>query len=443
MFDPKDIWRLRFIEQQPESSHPSQKIFHPRLGDLSKHNAVIIRGRDHEKYHYVELTPLYIHLSVTGRCQASCQGCINTAFNTAGSNSNSRNTAPFRDTDPIRDANCIANLIKENPEETVTICLYGGEPLLAREKMQALIENVNQHNLPNTIRYMLYTNGELLEKATVSHPKMMHEIWLYSVSIDGTSEQHERIRRGTNLKHIHEGLAAIKKIKQGQVLMWSTLREEQSLIDCFTEFIHLFEQRLVDQFFWHWVESGEPFQNLAGYADSYEKDLQQIMDVYIANLKKGALLPITHINELVLYFLSGKRRKSTACGVEIARNYDIVDGLIHSCADLPPQYAIGSIAADGSPDLTPQDLSWLTHYKKDLGCNKCGVHSYCGGRCPVQAATGSFERLLQYCQLMRLHVSTVSDYLDEIVAALEEHNLSPQYIYDHSAYYVQFTDGTP
>jgi hypothetical protein len=71
------------------------------------------------------------------------------------------------------------------------------------------------------------------------------------------------------------------------------------------------------------------------------------------------------------------------------------------------------------------------------------VHAYCGGRCPVQAVTGSIARLHQYCQLMRLHVSTVNDYLDEIVSALENHAITPQYIYDHSAVYVQFTDGTP
>jgi len=160
-------------------------------------------------------------------------------------------------------------------------------------------------------------------------------------------------------------------------------------------------------------------------------------------LKTGILLPITHINELVLYLLSGKKRKSTACGVELARNFDIVDGMIHLCADLPPQYAIGNIDADGFPHITPQDLSWLTNYKNDLDCSKCGVHSYCGGRCSVQAITGSFDRLLQYCQLMRLHVAIVDQYLDEITAALKNHNMTLQYIYDRSAFYVQFTDGTP
>jgi radical SAM protein with 4Fe4S-binding SPASM domain len=442
MLDSDDISYYRTLDQSSEPGKP-QIIHHDRLGDLSAHNAFIMHGRDKVKFRYTETFPLYIHVSVTGRCQARCRGCINIAFNAPVNGKSTINNAPFKDTDPVRDAHCIVNLIKENTNETATICLYGGEPLLASDKMQSLIENITNAELPHTVRYMLYTNGELLEKSIRSHPEMMRSIWLYSVSIDGTRVQHERIRRGTNLDRIHAGLAAIKDIRQGQVLMWSTLREDQSLLDCFNEFTCMHDRGLVDQFFWHWVESGTPFAELAKYAARYEKDLQHIMDIYIAKLNAGTLLPITHINELVLYLLAGKKRKSTACGVELARNYDIVDGKIHSCADLPGQYSIGTIAADGTPNITPQDLSWLTNYKNDLGCKKCGVHGYCGGRCPVQAFTGSIERLRQYCQLMRLHVSIVNEYMDEIASALVSHAITPQYIYDHSAFYVQFTDGTP
>jgi hypothetical protein len=53
------------------------------------------------------------------------------------------------------------------------------------------------------------------------------------------------------------------------------------------------------------------------------------------------------------------------------------------------------------------------------------------------------ERLKQYCQLMRLHISIVHDYLDDIIAALEKYAITAQDIYDQSAYYTQFTDGTP
>jgi len=356
MFESNDIPIYRPLAGSAAPDKP-QIIYHDRLGDLSAHTAFIMRGRDKTKFKYSETAPLYIHLSVTGRCQARCQGCINVAFSTAANKDSTRENAPFKDTDPVRDARCIVELIKENAQKPATICLYGGEPLLASDKMQTLLENIAGAGLPNSVQYMLYTNGELLEKSILSHPEMMRSIWLYSVSIDGTREQHERIRRGTKLEHIHAGLAALKNVRQGQVLMWSTLREDQSLLDCFNEFAWLHDRGLVDQFFWHWVESTTPFAALSQYAARYEKDLRHIMEIYVAKLNRGILLPITHINELVLYLLAGKRRKSTACGVELAGNYDIVDGQIHSCADLPPQYAIGTVTADGTPDITPHDLS--------------------------------------------------------------------------------------
>ena len=438
-----DIPCIPDVPSGPEPTKP-QIILHEKLGDLSLPGAFVMPRCSGGRVSYAETLPLSIHLSVTGRCQARCEGCINTAFsNAAAGGRNSRENGLFEDTDPLRDGRCIAALIRESGGETATICLYGGEPLLAPAKIAALIDTVQKEGLPNDVRFMLYTNGGLLAQTCRSNPEIIQAIWLFSVSIDGTRKQHERIRKGTDLARIHEGLAAIKNIRQGRVLMWSTLREDQSLLDCFNEFMYLHGKGLADQFFWHWVESGKPFVSLAEYGSRYEKELHHIMAVYVGELQKGALLPITHINELVLYLLAGTVRKSTACGVELARNYDIVGGRIHSCADLPEQYAIGTIGADGTPTVAAADLAWLTAYKKDLGCRKCGVHAYCGGRCPVQAVTGSVARLRQYCQLMRLHVSVVHDHIADIIDAMETHSISAQDIYDRSAAYVHYTDGTP
>src|SRR5210317_1958805 len=160
MLKSTDIPDFRSLEQSSEINKP-QIILHESLGDLSLHSSFIIHGVDKDKFKYTETHPLYIHLSVTGRCQASCQGCINIAFNTTANESGQVRT-PFLDTEPLRDARCIGNLIKKHPGETVTICFYGGEPLLAPDKMLSLIENITDEDLPNNLRYMLYTNGELL-----------------------------------------------------------------------------------------------------------------------------------------------------------------------------------------------------------------------------------------------------------------------------------------
>ncbi len=394
------------------------------------------------EWHYQERNPAYIHLSVTGKCYARCKGCVNTLVS-FGCFSEGNDLRPISDTNPARDAACIISLLKEQHTKEAAICFYGGEPLLVTDKIYQVVRAVNQAKLPQTIRYMLYTNGDLLKKAVTTHPELMRDMWLFSISIDGRAEQHERIRSGTNLAKIHDGLTALKEIRTGTVLMWSTLREEQSLADCYAEFIDLFKKGLADQFFWHWVETGEPFADLPKYSVQYEADLIPIMDQYIDWLQNGKILPITHISELVLFILSGNKRNSSACGVELFQNYDLIDGKIHSCADLPTDMAIGHIDEQGNPHFKPHDLSSLVAYKKKLGCYQCGVHDYCGGRCPVQAHITCGERLLQYCQLMRLHVGIVNEYIDKIASAMESRRITAQQLYDQSAFYAQFTDVTP
>jgi len=418
------------------------RLIHSHYGDLRHHLAVDMQSPTSIRQHLQLSSIPYIHLSITGRCHARCQGCVNAAI-TASYGGDRRDIIPIQDTDPQRDAACISHLIRDMGPGPVVICLYGGEPLLRTDKIADIYTLLKESDLPNQIRFMLYTNGDLLTKAIAAIPEIMAEMWLYTVSIDGREKQHNTIRLGTNLSRIHEGLATLRPIRRGTVIMWSTLREEQSLADCYAEFLYLSDNHLVDQFYYHWVETREPFADLQRYAKRYAKDLKQIMDDYVRALENGKILPIVHVNELVAYLLTGQVRGSSACGVELPGNYDLLDGKIHSCADLPPELAIGTIDASGRPHLNGQDLTFLIRYKDELQCYRCGVHAYCGGRCPVQAYAGGKVRMQQYCQLMRLHVGTIKDYLDKIITAMEKHDLAAQDLYDASGCFAQFTDVTP
>ena len=103
-----------------------------------------------------------------------------------------------------------------------------------------------------------------------------------------------------------------------------------------------------------------------------------------------------------------------------------------NCTDLSRNTEIGE-----------HNLDRFIEYKDQLGCFRCGVHAYCGGRCPVQAIAGSPERTRQICQLMRLHVGIIQEYLDEIVRSVKDHNITPQYIHGHSAFLAKYTDVVP
>ena len=93
--------------------------------------------------------------------------------------------------------------------------------------------------------------------------------------------------------------------------------------------------------------------------------------------------------------------------------------------------------------MTDQDLAPLAAYKNSLGCPECGVHFYCGGRCPVQALAGSARRTVQYCQLMRLHVGLAAERLSEVHDMLDRHGLGPADLHHRSAHLAAFTDVVP
>ena len=410
--------------------------------DLEKLDAVnITKNSCYQNPIFYEDPGIIIHLTITGRCYARCVGCINSVI-TLGDDRERNTLITAQESQPHRDVEIIIQLASRYPDNTVTLCFYGGEPFLCPEKMVEIWKNIKKIE-GKRFRFLVYTNGEMLSDNCRLYSEFMQNMWIYAISIDGREEQHDRFRLGTSLAKIIKNLKDLNNSYKGHVLYWSTLRERQSLWDCFEGFYELYQQKLVNHLFWHWAESKVPLEDLSLYMNNYATDLRDIMNTYINELEQGRLLPIAHINELVLYLITGKDRGHTACGVEVAKNYDIVSGKVFSCADLPSELSLGELDCKGNLKLEERNLTALIEYKTDLGCYQCGVHSYCGGRCPVQVIAGSKERTLQYCILMRLHVGIVQEYIDEICKLLIKHRISLQDIYDQSAFLAKYTDVVP
>lgn len=412
---------------------------HPLWGDLGAPCSVALpKAAAMEPPAFEE--PVFVHLTATMRCNLRCKGCINSSI------TQREGQIPFEkgEIEPERDSTAVAALLEmEKDASRGVLCVYGGEPLLVARKVVETMLLARQKCLPLALDFMLYTNGTLLGEAFRVAPEIAELVWLYSVSIDGGEEQHDSVRCGTSLQKIRENLRAIKGRRKGEVLMWSTLREEQSLLDCWEEFKRLRAEGLAEHFFWHWVESDEPFDDLSGYAARYEAHLRIVVEDYTAALERGELISVVHLSELLIYWLTAQARGSSACGVELSKNYDIIAGEIRACADLPSKYAFGRVEEDGSVTLQKKELQGLVAYKGDLGCDGCGVHPYCGGRCPVQALEGNKTRLMQYCILMRLHVGIFGLYAGRLHSALIKNSISLVELHSRSAHIASYTDVTP
>ena len=383
-----------------------------------------------------ESDDIIVNLTVTRRCYANCRGCINKILTFSNDS-----VANSPDCDPARDTQLVLKIADLHPQKTLTLCFYGGEPFLAQDEMEKIRRLLARSPAANRIRFMAYTTGELIGDNMAAHPELINGMWLYSVSVDGRPEQHAMSRPGTDLAKITLSLEKLRSSYEGHILFWSTLREDQSLLDCFLQFMAMYSSGLVNHMFWHWVDICVPYKDIDGYLVRYARELGQVMVTYLNYLSAGKLLPLEHVNELILYLLAGRERGHTACGVELAQNFDILDGVVHACADLPA--CIGATGRDGSVEIAREILNSLTSYKQELGCYLCEAHFYCGGRCPVQALGGSPERTRQICCLMRQHVSLVKDRIDEIRHYMERHHLSLQQVYDRSAFITRYTDVVP
>jgi radical SAM protein with 4Fe4S-binding SPASM domain len=219
-----------------------------------------------------------------------------------------------------------------------------------------------------------------------------------------------------------------------------------SLKDCFDSFLYFRDRGHAEHFFWHWDEAEGEIKDLRDYLKTYGRDLHEIMETYVECLGQGDLLSILHINELILYLLTQKRRGSTACAVEKMANFDIIgDGRVHACADLPQTMNIGTISDNGEVMFKSgavDSLKKIVSYKEEFGCHRCGVEPYCGGRCPVQACTGGIERAKQYCFMMREHVSIVKQYMAAVTDAMIKQGWTFA-DFHASARLAKFTDVTP
>ncbi len=412
---------------------------HPRFGDLSRPDAVCMSPMPLVQDGHREDDDVIIHLTVTGQCNARCEGCINTALE-AGCGGRGEVMTEF-ECDPARDADTIVRVAQACGDRPVTVAMYGGEPLLEAGRISELLYCLDSSPIASRVQYMLYTNGQLLDSAITAYPDLWNRVRLLSVSIDGDARQHNRFRPGTDLSTIQAGLARLRETSDCDVLFWSTLREQQSLRNCFDQFMEYVDDSLVGHLFWHWAESPEPYQDLAAYVDSYAAELESVLDVYVEHLRNGRLLSIIHVNELVLYLLTGRVRGHSACAVELAENYDIVGGRLSACADLP--LSLGLLPQDDNGESLMSSLRSLVSYREVLRCCRCGVYPYCGGRCPVQVLAGSPERTLQLCQLMRLHVGLVQERLDDIRTALHKAGVTVDDLYRHSARLTRYTDVVP
>ena len=200
---------------------------------------------------YEEADDIMIHYTVTEACPFRCRGCINAL--TAGKGNDGRDAfvPPPRDLENVaRDIKGMADLIRRSEKGEAIIVYYGGEPMLRLDKMNQVYEQLGRETgINGHVKHMVITSGQFLDRAVKDYPALASNLWLTAVSIDGTQRQHDEMRKGTSLQEIGRQLAHFNRVRQGEVLVWSTLRPGMSLLDCYRSFEYFRNRKEAEHFF--------------------------------------------------------------------------------------------------------------------------------------------------------------------------------------------------
>ncbi len=385
--------------------------------------------------------PRVFHLTVTGRCNAKCEGCLNSLIY-----GDREVFAKSWEEDIQTNLKALDWLIQDTDRTPAFVAFYGGEPLLVFDMVRNIAKEIRTKHKDKEIHFILYTNGMLLDKAISEDPKFFQELDFLFVSIDGTKDQHNRYRKGTSLEKIEKNLQILKETSQTKVLLWSTLREGMRLKDCVDEFLKLYQDKISDFFFWHLIELDKPMEDLQTFRKHYQEDLRHLLETFLKFLYKGEVLPVLPLAELIYFSLKEICRGQTGCGVEKLRNFDILSGKVLPCVDMGEELILGDftngdIRKNREVELKER-LNRLVSYREWLGCKACFAEFFCGGRCPVLIKT-SPERAKQYCLLTQDLVSITKEFLPLVKEALLTNKTPEESLYYPYGWLNLLTDVVP
>lgn len=296
--------------------------------------------------------------------------------------------------------------LKYNNNEA-KIIFFGGEPTLNYKFILNIIEYANNHSFDYTIKFMLHTNGLLLNNIPLNILKNLEMIML-SINYDKIPKYN--LYNGY-FKSIADGILFIKRLSNIPIIARLTITEETSLYTAVMQ-IHPF----VDYLYWQ-LENCYKFDNYDKFYNSYKYELNLLMDTWMKYLKKGILLRfipfIANVN-----FLNNKMDTiDFCCGYNTSMIYIQTNGNCFTCAEdfTSSKNYIGSIYTD----IQFSDFSLCNTI-----CLNCEYKNICKGRCGRMHREFDDSHIVEYCNLNKIQFDFFKENFNLIMNTCKENNIS-------------------
>jgi len=290
--------------------------------------------------------------------------------------------------------------------ETISVHLYGGEPLTQTDTIRTMVERART-KAPGRFSFAVTTNGTCGSDETLE--LLRDGQFQVILSIDGPAEIHDACRRtadgsGTQAV-VLDFLQALKDRTDCWVRGSSVVRRGWRLRDAVDYLLTLPVDRVKAQAVR--VPADSPHALTPAEWEVYYRDLEEIGRRVAARLDAGQSPRDDRFSSRVLQLLMGKARDHF-CGAGASTFGILPDGEVRACALLDDSDSVLGHIEDDPDTWVREGARWRSERPVWEECSSCTALPLCGGGCPAMLAVcGAGE-----CEVVRKNCAVATSIFD-------------------------------
>jgi uncharacterized protein len=315
---------------------------------------------------------MFFHVILTSNCNLQCKYCFGESLDDFDEDFGDDIEVDYDLPRQVNyDIKALGKFCVKDPECVLTF--YGGEPLLALDKLRQIMDNVKPKH------FMIQTNGLLLDKL---EPKYVNRFHTILVSIDGKEALTDSYRGKGTFRKVIDNLKLINQNGfTGELIARVTVMEQT---DIYIQVRWLLKNSDFSFSSIHWQLNagfwGNDYQrrNFEEWTKtSYIPGVKRLAKFWVDQMeKKGVVLKLYPLLGIANSILNDEENCLMRCGGGWI-NYAIqTDGYIIPCPTMwgMKKYYLGHIG-----ESNPLNIKKI--FVDQPPCSNCSILNICGGRC--------------------------------------------------------------
>lgn len=304
--------------------------------------------------------------------------------------------------DLITATQAIDFLFNQASEEELSICFFGGEPLLNYKLIQEIIPYVNskQKLTGKRVRFSMTTNGTLLTRDVVDY-LIEHKVAI-QVSLDGDQKTHDFNRYFQNKEGSYD--LVLKRTEELRAKGLITARATVSPVQL--DITHTLK---------HLNDIG--FRNVAMYPavkmlndrdyKNYSLEFTKLVNYFETLIHTHKYMKAREISNIYKYLrrIHSSSKRHYYCGATTHMLAVDVHGDLYPCQRFVSEknYSLGNVNT-GISHIREEEILNELNLKERTKCTSCWAINLCGGDCPHENLknTGAIQEALEIsCEFTR------------------------------------------